>query len=165
LPLQIAALLGLIGAVSFTGRLADALLGPEALASAWVPSGLAGGPVLGATVVALVLAVGLSLAEGLTLTLRTVPCTCTYRPGQLRLRVLWPVYGLTWIALAYVTPNVALWALGDAWRSTAVVGFWLTLGLALRTWRLLRTRRLRAFVFEEPDPSIATTIDLSSVRA
>ena len=130
-----------------------------------VASGLAGGPVLGVTVVALVLAVGLALAEGLTLTLRTVPCTCTYRPGQLRLRVLWPVYVLAWIGLSYVMPNVALWALGDAWRSTAVVGFWLTLGLALRTWRLLRTRRLRAFVFEETDPSIATTIDLSSARA
>lgn len=131
-----------------------------------VASGVAGGATLGVAVATVIVAAGVALAEALTLTLRTVPCTCTYRPGQLRLRMLWPVYALAWIGLAYATPNLALWALGDWTRSLGVVAAWLMVGLALRGWRLGRTRRLRAFVFEESDPSVATTtIDLRSIRA
>ncbi len=49
-----------------------------------VASGAKGGLGLGITVFAVVLSAGKALIELLTLTLRTVPCTCTYRPGQLR---------------------------------------------------------------------------------
>jgi hypothetical protein len=56
-----------------------------------VASGIAVGWPLGLKAFALILATGLGLAELLALTLRAVPCACTYRPGQLRLRVLWPL--------------------------------------------------------------------------
>ena len=64
-----------------------------------VASGAKGGLGLGITVVAVVLSARMAPIELLTLTLPTVPCTCTYRPGQLRLRVLWPAYLTLWLLL------------------------------------------------------------------
>jgi hypothetical protein len=127
-------------------------------------AGVAGGPALGVMVCAVVLATGLALVELLTLTLRIVPCTCTYRPGQLRLRVLWPVYLAVWLAIAYRLPALAVSALGDVERSMGLIAALLVTWAALRVWRLSRARLLRGFVFEETGPSTATTIDLSSVR-
>ncbi len=125
-------------------------------------SATAGSAVLGVTVFAVVLTTGLALVEVLTLTLRTVPCTCTYRPGQLRLRVLWPVYLAVWLLIAYRLPTIAEWALGDPARSAWLIGGLLATWLVLRTWRVWRARRLRAFVYEEIEPSATTTITLGA---
>lgn len=125
-------------------------------------SAMAGSAVLGATVFAVVLTTGLALVELLTLTLRTAPCTCTYRPGQLHLRVLWPVYLAVWLLIAYRLPTIAVWALGDPTRSAWMIGGLLAGWLALRTWRVWRARRLRAFVYEEIEPSATTTIPLGA---
>ena len=122
------------------------------------------GSTFGLMVFAVVLLTGLTLAELLTLTLRTVPCTCTYRPGQLRLRVLWPVYLTLWLLVAYGLPSLALTSLGQLNRSmsllTGLAGAW----AAVRLWRLARARKLLSFIYEELDPAATTTIDLSSAR-
>jgi len=120
-----------------------------------------GGVELGVMVAGVVLATGLALVQLLTLTLRTVPCTCSYRPGQLRLRVLWPVYLLVWLLVAYRLPYVALWALGDARRSLLLIASLCLVAAGLRLWRGYRARRLAAFVYDEVDTSTATTMGLS----
>jgi hypothetical protein len=125
-------------------------------------SGVAGGPTLGLTVFGVVLAAGLALIELVTLTLRTVPCTCTYSPGQLRLRVLWPVYLAVWLVIAYRLPVTAVAAVGNIDRSLWLVGILLSTWAALRAWRLARARHLRSFVYEEVEPSVTTTINLGS---
>jgi hypothetical protein len=114
-----------------------------------VASMVMGGIALGATVFAVVAATGVALIELLTLTLRTVPCTCTYRPGQLRLRVLWPIYLTVWLLVAYRLPVHAVRAVGDINQTALLIGVLLSVGGALRVWRLARSRRLRAFVYEE----------------
>jgi hypothetical protein len=125
---------------------------------------VAGGVSLGAMVVLVVLGTGLALVQVLTLALRTVPCTCTYRPGQLRLRMLWPVYLLTWTLIAYRLPYVAVWALDDPSRSLGLVTALVAAGLGLRLWRLARARRLQSFIYDEGDASGATTMGLSSMK-
>jgi hypothetical protein len=127
-----------------------------------VASGFAGGFTLGFTVFAVVLGTGIVLIELLTLTQHTVPCTCTYRPGQLRLRVLWPVYLTVWSLTTYALPRVALWAMDDVGRSVMLVGSLMGMWVALRMWRLARSRQLRGFVYEAREPLATTTIDLSS---
>jgi hypothetical protein len=129
-----------------------------------VASGIAGGLTLGLTVCAVVLGAGLVLIELLTLSQQSVPCTCTYRPGQLRLRVLWPVYLTVWSLTTYALPRAALWAMSDVGRSVMLVGSLLGIWAALRMWRLARSRVLRGFVYEAGEPATTTTIDLSSVR-
>jgi hypothetical protein len=128
-------------------------------------AGVAGGPTLGLTVFAVVLAAGLALIELVTLTLRTVPFTSTYRPGQLRLRVLWPVYLAVWLVIAYRLPVTAVAAVGHVDRSLWLVGLLVSMWAALRVWRLERARHLRGFVYEEVEPSVTTTINLGSVGA
>jgi hypothetical protein len=129
-----------------------------------VASAVAGGWVLGVTVFAVVFAAGTALIELLTLTMRTVPGACTYRPGQLRLRVLWPVYLMVWTLIAYVLPRLAMAASGDVAWSAGLVASMLLCGTGLRMWRLSRARRLPAFVYEAVEPVATTTIDLSSAR-
>jgi hypothetical protein len=127
-------------------------------------STVVGGLTLGLMVCAVVFVTGIVLIEALTFTQHTVPCTCTYRPGQLRLRVLWPVYVAVWSLTTYVLPRVAVSALDDLGRGVALVGSLAGAWVALRVWRLTRVRCLRGFVYEAVEPSTTTTIDLSSVR-
>lgn len=129
-----------------------------------VGAAVVGGLTLGATVGAVVLLTGLGLAELLTLTLRTVPFSCTYRPGQLRLRVLWPVYLFSWIAIAFRLPNAALWARGDASKTAWLLGGLGGAWLLVRLWRLARVRKLRAFVYDEDEGAFTTTIELGQAR-
>jgi hypothetical protein len=127
-------------------------------------SAVVGGLTLGLTVFAVVLVTGTVLIEALTFTQHTVPCTCTYRPGQLRLRVLWPVYVTAWSLTTYALPRVAVSTLDDLGRGVALVGSLAGAWVALRVWRLTRARRLRGFVYEAVEPSTTTTIDLSWMR-
>jgi hypothetical protein len=129
-----------------------------------VAATLAGGPRFGSTVGLIVLVTGGALMELLTLTLRTVPGTCTYRPGQLRLRALWPVYLSAWVTIAYVVPRFAVAGLRDTQTLLALVATLSSLWAALHAWRVLRARTLSRLIYEELDPSITTTIELSSER-
>jgi hypothetical protein len=58
-----------------------------------------------------------------------------------------------------------VWALGDVERSVWLVVALAAAWVALRAWRLGRARRLDAFVYEETEPPVATTIDLGMMRA
>jgi hypothetical protein len=129
-----------------------------------VASSLAGGLTLGVNVAAVVLATGVALIELLTLTMKTVPGTCTYRPGQLRLRVFWPLYLMTWTFIAYILPGLAVGTLGNLSGAVLLVGLLAATSAALQAWRRSRARRLEGFVYENLEPPVTTTIDLSSAR-
>jgi hypothetical protein len=122
---------------------------------------LAGNAGLAVLIFGIVCATGGVLIEAVMLTLRTVPGTCTYRPGQLRLRVLWPVYLLAWTAIGYVLPRVAVSVAGQP-RSAAtlVAGLVLTWALLAR-WRIARARKLQHLVYDAAEPSTTTTLDIS----
>jgi hypothetical protein len=123
---------------------------------------LAGGLTLGVTVFGVVVCAGVVLIELLTLTLRAVPGTCTYRPGQLRLRVLWPVYLLVWTTVVYLLPRLAISGVGQFAQSAAVIGTLVATGAALQAWRTARARQLGQLVYDATETPTTTTIDLSS---
>lgn len=129
-------------------------IGLVATLGAAATSGVAFGSAVGAVVVA----AGLALTEGLTYSMRTVPCTCTYRPGQLRLRTLWPVYGLPWIAMSNALPRIAASVAGDGWQVAGVVSLLLAVAWGLRATRQVRLRHLGGLVFEETDLPSTTTL-------
>jgi hypothetical protein len=126
---------------------------------------IAGGAAFGATVGAVVLVAGALLVELLTLRLRAVPCTCTYRPGQLRLRVLWPVYLFAWIALSDLLPRVAVWAGSRPWTVATLLLALAGAAAGLRRWRRAKARRLQEFVYDEVEPPATTTIALGPASA
>lgn len=132
---------------------------PLAVAFA-IPAFALGEWVLGLTVTALVCAAGAVVGELLIVGLDAIPCTCVYRPGQLRLRSRWPLYGALWVCVAYVTPAAAVWGLGHAGRTLAVVGSLALVALVLREARRRRGVRLGRLVFEEADPESVTTLSL-----
>jgi hypothetical protein len=130
-----------------------------------VASGIAVGWPLGLKAFALILATGLGLAELLALTLRAVPCACTYRPGQLRLRVLWPLYLTGWLAIAFQLPSLAVQHAGDPAGFARLVIALVVVWLGLRAWRLVRARAVREFAYEELEEAATTTIDLNTAGA
>jgi hypothetical protein len=121
---------------------------------------LAGDAWLAAMVLAVVITTGGTLTETLTLTLRTVPGACTYRPGQLRLRLLWPVYLTIWLTIAYAQPAFAVAALRTGVIAVALIASTAAAWAALWLWRIRRGRRLVALVYEEAEPRATTTIQL-----
>jgi hypothetical protein len=56
---------------------------------------------LAGTVFLVVTLAGLCLIEMLTITMKTVPFTCTYLPGQLRLRLFWLFYFFLWLNFCF----------------------------------------------------------------
>jgi hypothetical protein len=54
-----------------------------------------------------------------------------------------------WLLVAYRLPVHAERAVGDINQTALLIGVLLSVGGALRVWRLARARRLRAFVYEE----------------
>jgi hypothetical protein len=69
---------------------------------------------------------------------------------------------MVWSLTTYALPRVALWAMGDVGRSVMLVGSLMGMWVALRMWRLARSRQLRGFEYEAREPLATTTIDLSS---
>jgi hypothetical protein len=127
-----------------------------------IAAAAAGGATLGASVFAVVLATGAALIELLTLTLRTVPGACTYRPGQLRLRLLWPVYLFLWLIVAYGVPRLASNVLGDLPSMFGLITVLVSIWACLRAWGHHRARKLPQLVYEEAEASITTTISIQS---
>lgn len=123
---------------------------------------IAGTPRLGATVFVIVLLAGLCLIELLTLTLKTVPFTCTYLPGQLRLRIFWPLYFFLWLQFVFTLANWCLWALQSRENTLRLSAFLLFVWVVLRVWHMLRARQIRAFVYDEQEPSLVSTMDLAT---
>jgi hypothetical protein len=79
--------------------------------------------------------------------------------------VLWPVYLLVWLLTTFQLPTVVVRRLDDPAGVAWVVGTLMIAWAGFRLWRLARARRVRSFVYEEVEPPVTTTIDLSSVGA
>ena len=125
-----------------------------------IAAGVLGTTVLGATVYVIVALTGLCLIEALTITLRTVPFTCTYLPGQLRLRVRWPLYFVVWLNMTFTLAGWGVWALGNPGRTAQLAGALAALWLVLRVWHLIHARRIQGFVYDEQPPPLVSTLDL-----
>ncbi|HJU43500.1 MAG TPA: hypothetical protein VJ691_11820 [Vicinamibacterales bacterium] len=114
------------------------------------------------TVFLIVILAGLVQIEALTITMKTVPFTCTYLPGQLRLRLFWPFYFYLWLTVVFRLTEWCLWALGDAQRTLQLAGFLFVLWVALRVWHLLRARKINTFTYDEQPPPLVTTMDIAT---
>ena len=113
----------------------------------------------------IVCATGGVLIELLTLTLRTVPGTCTYRPGQLRLRVLWPVYLVAWTLIGYVLPRAAVSVADQPRAAATLVAMILVTWSLLRRWRITRARKLQHLVYDASEAPTTITLDISPASA
>jgi hypothetical protein len=105
---------------------------------------------------------GLCLIELLTLTMKTVPFSCTYLPGQLRLRVFWPLYFFLWLNFVFRTSRWGLWATADTQRIVQMAAFFAAVWVILRAWHMIRARRIRSFVYDEHEDALVTTMDIAT---
>jgi hypothetical protein len=121
-----------------------------------------GDTALAIALLAIVPLAGLCLIEMLTLTMRTVPFTCTYLPGQLRLRVFWPLYFFLWLNFVFRTSRWGYWAIDDSWRVVQVSAFFLAVWGVLRTVHMIRARKIGAFVYDEQEQALVTTMDIAT---
>jgi len=118
---------------------------------------------LAATVFIVVSLAGLCLIELLTLTMRTVPFSCTYLPGQLRLRIFWAPYFFLWLNFVFTLSNWCLWALAS-WGNTArLAAFLLAVWIVLRVAHMARVKKIEHFVYDEQEPSLVTTMEISTM--
>jgi hypothetical protein len=117
---------------------------------------------LAGTVFLIVTLAGLCLIEMLTITMKTVPFTCTYLPGQLWLRMFWPFYFALWLYSVYRLTEWSVWALGDRTRTLQIAAVLVSIWIVLRVWHWLRVKKIRAFVYDELEPALVTTMDIST---
>jgi hypothetical protein len=117
---------------------------------------------LAGTVFLIVTLAGLCLIELLTITMKTVPFTCTYLPGQLRLRLFWPFYFFLWLNFCFRLTDWSLWALGNRPRTIQLAAFLITIWTVLRVWHMWRVRKISAFVYDEQEPPLVTTMNIAT---
>ena len=117
---------------------------------------------LAGTVFLVVMLAGLSLIEFLTLTLKTVPFTCSYLPGQLKLRIYWAPYFFLWLQFVFTLANWCLWAFQGTRQTLQLAAFLGAVWLGLRLWHMARARKITAFIYDEQEPSLVTTMDIAT---
>jgi hypothetical protein len=117
---------------------------------------------MAATVFPIVILAGLCQIEALTITMKTVPFTCTYLPGQLRLRLFWPFYFYLWLTVVFRLTEWCLWAVGDGQRTLQLAGCLGAVWMALRVWHLTRARKINTFTYDEQPPPLVTTMDIAT---
>ena len=118
---------------------------------------------LAVNVFLIVFLAGLCLTELLTLTMKTVPFSCTYLPGQLKLRVYWAPFFFLWLNSVFTLANWGLWAM-QRWQHTAqLCAFLLAVWVVLRVWHMARARKIRGFVYDEQEDALVTTMEISSM--
>jgi hypothetical protein len=117
---------------------------------------------LAATVFLVVMLAGLCLIEFLTLTLKTVPFTCSYLPGQLKLRVYWAPYFFLWLQFVFTLSNWSLWAFQGNRQTLQLAAFLGAVWIGLRLWHMARARKITAFIYDEQEPSLVTTMDIAT---
>jgi hypothetical protein len=111
-------------------------------------------------VFAIVTPAGLCLIELLTLTMKTVPFSCTYLPGQLKLRIYWAPLFFLWLNFVFALGGWSVTAL-DSWQATAsLAGLLMALWVLLRTWHMVRVRRITGFVYDAQEPAPLTIVSL-----
>jgi hypothetical protein len=95
--------------------------------------------------------------------MKTVPFSCTYLPGQLKLRIYWAPFFFLWLTAVFTLGNWALWAL-ESWRNTAALtGFLLALWIVLRVWHVVKARKISRFVYDEQEDALVTTMEISTI--
>ena len=117
---------------------------------------------LAGTVFLIVTLAGLCLIEMLTITMKTVPFTCTYLPGQLRLRLFWPFYFYLWLNFCFELTEWSLWALGNRTRTLQLALFLILIWTVLRVVHMLRVKKIREFVYDEQEPPLVTTMNIAT---
>lgn len=118
---------------------------------------------LAVNVLLVVTLAGLCLIELLTLTMKAVPFTCTYLPGQLRLRLFWPFYFYLWINFCFELSDWSVWAL-ESWSRTAqLCAFLMAVWIALRVWHLAKAKKIRGFIYDQQEPAHTTTMDVNAL--
>jgi len=117
-----------------------------------------GEPRLASTVFLVVLLAGLCLIELLTITMKTIPFTCTYLPGQLKLRLFWAGYFFLWLAFVVRLGGWGVWALQSNRNTIRLALFLLLVWAVLRLWHQLRVRKIATFVYDQQEPSLLTTM-------
>jgi hypothetical protein len=75
------------------------------------------------------------------------------------------VYLAAWIAIAYGVPMIALRSTVDPTRALLFIVSLSVVAAGLRKWRASRARQVRDLVFDEVEPTLTTTLDLTSSRA
>jgi hypothetical protein len=114
------------------------------------------------TVFVIVVLAGLCLIELLTITMKTVPFTCTYLPGQLKLRLYWAFYFILWLTFVTRLSGWGVWALQNNQHLVRVSLVLILIWAALRSWHLLRARKILAFVYDEQEPAGITSMDIAT---
>ena len=118
---------------------------------------------LAVNVFAIVFLGGLCLTELLTLTMKTVPFSCTYLPGQLKLRIYWAPFFFLWLNFVFTLANWSLWAM-ERWQHTArLCGFLIGVWVVLRVWHMARARKIGRFVYDEQEDALVTTMEISTM--
>jgi hypothetical protein len=118
---------------------------------------------LAITVFAVVNLAGLCLIELLTLTMKMVPFSCTYLPGQLKLRLFWLPYFYLWLNFVFELSDWSLWAL-QSWTNTSqLLTFLLVVWIGLRIWHMVRAKKIRGFVYDEQEPALLTTMEVNAL--
>lgn len=112
------------------------------------------------TVFLIVTLAGLCLIEGLSITMKTVPFTCTYLPGQLKLRLYWAFYFFLWLNFVFRLTEWSVWALGNNRRTIQLAAFLVIVWAALRVWHMVRAKKIQAFTYDEQPPPLVTTMDI-----
>ena len=115
------------------------------------------------TLFAVVVLAGLCLIELLTLTMKTVPFTCTYLPGQLKLRIYWAPYFFLWLNFCFELAEWGVWALQGTRQTLQLCAFLLAIWITLRSVHMLRARKIERFVYDEQEPSLVTTMEISTM--
>ena len=111
----------------------------------------------------IVVLAGLCLIEALTLTMKAVPFTCTYLPGQLKLRIYWAPYFFLWLNFCFELAEWGVWALQGARQTLQLCAFLLAIWMTLRIVHMVRARKIQRFVYDEQEPSLVTTMEISSM--
>ncbi len=118
---------------------------------------------LAANVFVVVALAGLCLIELLTLTMKTVPFSCTYLPGQLKLRFYWAPYLLLWLNFVFTLSNWSLWAFASWENTMRLAAFLAVVWIALRITHMAKARKITGFVYDEQEPALVTTMEISTM--
>jgi len=94
--------------------------------------------------------------------MKTVPFTCTYLPGQLKLRLYWVAYFVLWLTFVVRLGGWGVWALQSNQNAISLGLLLLTTWAALRFWHMARVRSIRTFIYDEQEPASITSMDIAT---
>jgi hypothetical protein len=81
----------------------------------------------------------------------------------LKLRIYWAPFFFLWLNFCFTLSNWCLWAM-ERYRQTAqLCAFLLAIWIVLRVWHMARARKIRGFVYDEQEPALVTTMEISTM--